>query len=130
MALPVSSQLRYWSISAVIFGLLLWFLGNTLLPFILGGAIAYCLDPVADRLQRFGLSRLASTTIITLVAMLAFVLSILLIAPLLVEQAFALFNTAPAITAEVWSFLTTHFPDLLDDNSTMRQSLTRLGETI
>jgi hypothetical protein len=40
MALPVSSQLRYWSISAVIFGLLLWFLGNTLLPFILGGAIA------------------------------------------------------------------------------------------
>ena len=130
MALPVSSQLRYWSISAVIFGLLLWFLGNILLPFILGGAIAYCLDPVADRLQRFGLSRLTSTTIITLVAMLAFVLAILLIAPLLMEQAFALFNTAPAITAEVWGFLTTHFPDLLDDSSTMRQSLTRLGETI
>ena len=130
MALPVSLQLRYWSISAVILGLLLWFLGNTLLPFILGGAVAYCLDPVADRLQRFGLSRLVSTTVITLVAMLAFVLAILLITPLLIEQSFALFNTAPAITAEVWSFLTTHFPDLLDDSSTMRRSLTSLGETI
>ena len=74
MALTVSSQLRYWGISAVIFCLILWFLGNTLLPFILGGAIAYCLDPVADRLQHLGLSRLLSTALITLVAMLAFFL--------------------------------------------------------
>ena len=130
MALTVSSQLRYWGISAVIFCLILWFLGNTLLPFILGGAIAYCLDPVADRLQHLGLSRLLSTALITLLAMLAFFLTILLVAPLLMGQAFALFNTAPAIVAELWSFLTTHFPDLLDDSSTMRQSLTRLGESI
>ena len=130
MALPVSSQLRYWGIAALIFGLLLWLLGDMLLPFILGGAIAYCLDPVADRLQRWGLSRLLSTAVITLVAMLAFVLAILLIVPLLVEQAIALFNTAPAISAKLWGFLTTRFPDLLDNSSSIRQSLTGLGETI
>ena len=130
MALPVSSQLRYWGIAALIFGLLLWLLGDMLLPFILGGAIAYCLDPVADRLQRWGLSRLLSTTVITLVAMLAFVLAILLIVPLLVEQAIALFNTAPAISAKLWDFLTTRFPDLLHNSSSIRQSLTGLGETI
>jgi predicted PurR-regulated permease PerM len=130
MALTVSSQLRYWGIAALIFGLLLWMLGDMLLPFILGGAVAYCLDPIADRLQRWGLSRLLSTSIITLVAMLAFVLAILLIVPLLVEQAIALFNIAPAISAKLWGFLTTRLPDLLDNSSSIRQSLTGLGETI
>ena len=130
MALTVSSQLRYWGIAALIFGLLLWLLGDMLLPFILGGAVAYCLDPIADRLQRWGLSRLVSTSIITLVAMLVFLLAILLIVPLLVEQAIALFNIAPAISAKLWGFLTTRLPDLLDNSSSIRQSLTGLGETI
>ena len=31
--------------------------GSTLLPFLLGAAIAYFLDPIADRLERLGLSR-------------------------------------------------------------------------
>ena len=130
MALTVSSQLRYWGIAALIFGLLLWLLGDMLLPFILGGAVAYCLDPIADRLQRWGLSRLVSTSIITLVAMLVFLLAILLIVPLLVEQAIALFNIAPAISTKLWGFLTTRLPDLLDNSSSIRQSLTGLGETI
>ena len=38
---------------------LLWQLGDVILPFVLGGAIAYCLDPIADRLERLGLSRVA-----------------------------------------------------------------------
>ena len=54
MALPVSLQLRYWGVAAAVLGLVLWFLGDTLLPFILGGAIAYLLDPIADRMERWG----------------------------------------------------------------------------
>ena len=130
MALPVSLQLRYWGISAVVFGLVLWFLGDMLLPFILGGAIAYLLDPIADRMERWGLSRLLATGVITLAAIFVFVFAMLLIVPLLVQQAISLFNTAPQIAADLWTFLTTRFPDLLDDNSTIRQSLTGLGETI
>ena len=61
MALPVRDQLKYWGIAAVVFLLLLWFLGDVMLPFLVGGAIAYFLDPVADRLQRAGLSRVAAT---------------------------------------------------------------------
>ncbi|MFB0940189.1 MAG: AI-2E family transporter, partial [Paracoccaceae bacterium] len=52
MGLPVSAQLKYWGIAtAVLFGAL-WFLGVILMPFLLGGAVAYFLDPVADRLER------------------------------------------------------------------------------
>jgi hypothetical protein len=57
MGLPVSAQLKYWGIAtAVLFGAL-WFLGDILMPFLLGGAVAYFLDPVAERLVRLGLSR-------------------------------------------------------------------------
>ena len=54
MALPVSLQLRYWGVAAVVLGLVLWLLDDTLLPFILGGAIAYLLDPIADRMRALG----------------------------------------------------------------------------
>jgi len=50
MALPVQDQAKYWGISAAVFFIILWFLGDVILPFVLGGAIAYCLDPIADRL--------------------------------------------------------------------------------
>ena len=52
MALPVEKQLRYWGIAAAVVLLVLWLLGNVLLPFVLGAAVAYLLDPIADRLER------------------------------------------------------------------------------
>ena len=55
MALPIRDQLKYWGIAAAVFMVALWFMGDVLLPFLLGGAIAYFLDPVADRLERLGL---------------------------------------------------------------------------
>ena len=51
MALPIEKQAKYWGIGAIILALMLWYLGNILLPFVLGAAIAYFLDPVADRLE-------------------------------------------------------------------------------
>ena len=50
MALPVRQQLLYWGIALAVLFVLLWALGHVILPFVVGGAIAYFLDPVADRL--------------------------------------------------------------------------------
>ena len=71
MALPVRAQLKYWGIAAIAFAVVLWFLGDVLLPFVLGGAIAYFLDPVADRLERAGMSRAMATGTITIMAVTA-----------------------------------------------------------
>ncbi|MEC8794746.1 MAG: AI-2E family transporter, partial [Pseudomonadota bacterium] len=46
MALPVKEQVKYWTVATVVFLGALWFLGGMLLPFVLGMAIAYVLDPV------------------------------------------------------------------------------------
>ena len=130
MALPVKDQIRYWGIATAAFLVILWFLGDVILPFVLGGAIAYFLDPVADRLERLGASRAVATTVITLSAVLVFVLMALLVVPLLVQQAVSLFETAPKLFQDLQAFLTVKFPSIVDQESVLRQSLISVGETI
>lgn len=130
MALPVRDQLRYWSIAAAVFFVVLWFLGNQLLPFVLGAAIAYFLDPVADRLERLGCSRALATAIITVSGILIFALMALLVIPTLIQQLVQFFDTAPQMAGELGTFLTGRFPQLLDETSTLRQSLDTLGQTV
>ncbi|QFT57243.1 AI-2 transport protein TqsA [Sulfitobacter sp. THAF37] len=130
MALPIRDQLKYWGIAAVVFMVTLWFLGQVLVPFLLGGAIAYFLDPVADRLERLGLSRALSTALITFIAILIFVIMALLVVPTLVNQTTSLVETAPRLFRDFTDAMTTRFPALLDEGSTLRSSLTSVGETI
>ncbi|AEI93194.1 MULTISPECIES: AI-2E family transporter [Roseobacter] len=130
MALPIRDQLKYWGIATAVLLVALMFLGDVLLPFVLGGAIAYFLDPVADRLERLGLSRVAATAIITLCGMMVFFIVALLVIPALVEQAVKLVNVAPEYARNITAFLTERFPTLLDEDSAMQRSLHSLGETI
>ncbi|MEO1556344.1 MAG: AI-2E family transporter [Pseudomonadota bacterium] len=130
MALPVRDQLKYWGIAAAVFFLLLFALGDQLLPFFLGAAIAYFLDPVADWLEAHGCSRAVATAIITVSAIIVFVLLVLLVIPNLVQQSVQLFNAAPQIARDAATFLNERFPSLLDENSTLHKSLSNLGQTI
>jgi predicted PurR-regulated permease PerM len=130
MALPTQVQFRYWGIAAAVFLLLLWFLGDVLLPFIVGGAIAYFLDPVADRLERMGLSRVLATTVISLLALLLVILLVLAVIPTLVNQLTALVNAAPDIAKRLQGFLLERFPELADNTSTIRQTLAEIGAAI
>ncbi|MDJ0823211.1 MAG: AI-2E family transporter [Paracoccaceae bacterium] len=130
MALPVRDQVKYWGVSLAIFVVVLWFLGDVLLPFVLGGAIAYCLDPVADRLEKMGLSRGAATATITIFSILAFVVVFLAIIPALVQQTLQLFNLAPQLFRDLQSFLNERFPNILVEGSAVRETLVSLGDTI
>ncbi len=130
MALPLREQAKYWGIALAIFFVLLWFLGGVLLPFLVGGALAYFLDPVADRLQKLGLSRVTATSLITLVAVLAVVLLVLAVIPTLIKQTTALVNAAPEIAHRLQMFLVEKFPDLTDSTSTIRQTLAEIGAAI
>ncbi len=123
MALPIRQQATYWGIAAGVFFVALWGLGNVILPFLVGGAIAYFMDPVADRLERAGLSRTAATSVISVVALLIFVLLSLLIVPMLVRQLVGLVNAAPTIFNELQGFLTANFPSLMDQESVIRDTL-------
>ncbi|WP_170595988.1 AI-2E family transporter [Ruegeria arenilitoris] len=130
MALPVRDQFRYWGIAAAIFILLLWLLGDVLLPFVIGGAVAYFLDPVADRLENMGLSRAAATAIITVFSILAFALMILMVVPALITQLIDLVDVLPSLFQEMRAFVERQFPSLLDRESNTHQFLLSMGDTL
>lgn len=130
MGLSINLQARYWGIATVVFLLVLWMLGNVFLPFLVGGAIAYFLDPVADRLEVAGLSRVAATSAISVVAVVVFVLAALLIIPTLIQQGVALVDSVPRIFNQLQAFLTERFPDLVNADSPIRQTLATLGAKI
>jgi predicted PurR-regulated permease PerM len=130
MALPIKDQLKYWGAALALFFLTLWFLGSVMLPFLVGGALAYFLDPVADRLQRLGLSRIAATSVITLAGVLVVVLLVLAVIPTLIQQTTALVNSAPEIAQRLQAFLTERFPQLTDETSGIRQTLAQMGAAV
>ncbi|MFC7705321.1 AI-2E family transporter [Plastorhodobacter daqingensis] len=130
MGLPVKTQLRYWGIAAAVLFVMLWAMGHVLLPFVVAAAVAYLLDPIADRLERLGLSRMWAVILITMMAALAFVALLLLLVPILIQQGTQLINTAPEIFSQFLNFLSSRFPDLVDEDSVLRDTLNNLGEMI
>ena len=40
MALPIQQQAKYWGIALAVLFAALWFLGDVILPFLVGGALA------------------------------------------------------------------------------------------
>ncbi|SIS68112.1 AI-2E family transporter [Phaeovulum vinaykumarii] len=129
MALPVRSQLIYWTAALAVLMLVLWGLGTVITPFLVGGAIAYFLDPVADRLERLGLSRPAATATIASLGVLVLTLAALLVLPMLVRQAVQLVSTAPEIVAQLHDWLITRFPGVLEDGGVLRRALSAVAET-
>lgn len=130
MSYPVRDQLKYWGIAALVFFVVLWALGDVLLPFVVGSTIAYFIDPMADRLERAGLSRIAATTVITFLAIFVFAIVVLLVVPTLVSQTIGLIEVMPQLTRDLQAFLIKSFPSLLDESSTLRKTLISIGETI
>ncbi|MGQ0610829.1 MAG: AI-2E family transporter [Paracoccaceae bacterium] len=130
MALPLRDQARYWGIALVAFFVVLWALGAVILPFVVGGALAYFLDPVADRLERAGLSRVMATSVISLGALMAAVLLVLAIIPTLITQTSALVDAAPEIMGRLQAAMIQTFPEIGDETSIVRQTLADLGAAI
>lgn len=130
MALPIQSQLRIWGIAVVVLVGVLYLLGNVILPFVLAGAVAYVLDPIADWLQRRGFSRMWATITITFLAVVMFVIVTFLVIPTLVRQTIELFQALPQFVQQFEDGLTERFPELLNPESQMRRSLNALGDTL
>ena len=70
-------------------------LRGILLPFLVGMAMAYLLDPAADRLQRWGLGRTLATLVITASFTIVLLAALLLVLPPLAGQAAELASNLP-----------------------------------
>lgn len=105
-------KLLIWAVVLAASVLIIYTLSSVLFPFIAGMAIAYLLDPVADRLEERGVGRGWATAII-LGAFIAIVgVVILLLAPVLYEQAVGLAAQLPEIVDQLTAFLKSKISEL------------------
>lgn len=79
-------QVIFWLLVLFAFIAFLYLFSSILLPFIAGMAVAYFLDPVADRLERLGLSRLMATIVILIAFVVVFALALMILIPVLINQ--------------------------------------------
>lgn len=96
-------QAAFWLGALVILLLFLWVFSGILLPFIMGMALAYLLDPLADRLEQGGMSRFWATIAIVVLSVLVFTLVALIVIPLLVSQLSDFVEDLPTYAAELQS---------------------------
>lgn len=89
------NHLRFWLIGLGLAVLVLWLLSGMLLPFVVGLAVAYLLDPVVDRFERAGAPRWLATSLVLLCFVLLLVLFGLLLVPLIQSQVSHMLEVLP-----------------------------------
>ncbi len=128
MSFSVRQQLFFWGILLIVSIILLSFIGNILLPFVAGTALAYLLDPLADRLQRVGFNRLWAVIFISFIFILVFAPLAVFIFANLVDQLTKLISAAPAISEKLTKALDGTLPSKLSETFNLDQSNLPVGE--
>jgi len=101
----VGRHFAFWLAALVVFIVLLWLLSPILLPFVVGMALAYLLDPLANRLERLGASRTVAALAILGFFVLAFVLLLLIVAPVMASQLNSFLNNLPGYAQRLQAFV-------------------------
>lgn len=124
-------QIAFWVAVLVLTAGFLMLFRDILLPFVSGMALAYFLDPVADWFERRGLSRLMATVVILVLFIVLFSLSLMIIIPLLAQQAADFIARLPGYVTLLQHMITdanSHLiPDLLRDQlGTIKENFAKI----
>lgn len=93
--LKPTTHLIFWTAAGLVFLLVVFYLRSALLPFVLGAAVAYLLNPSVTKLGRYGLSRGPAALLILGGFMLAVLALSALILPILIREIAELARNAP-----------------------------------
>jgi len=99
--MTVQRQIGFWIAALAATVLLLFALRGILLPFVAGFALAYLLDPLADKLQRIGLGRLGASLLILVLFVLIFIVTLVILVPFAAQQVGAFVERLPAYVARL-----------------------------
>jgi len=101
MTIRIEWQIGFWIGAFLLLVLLLWLFSGVLLPFAAGGALGYLLNPVVDRLERVGFSRLGATLFTMACLVLVLGLIFVLIVPVLWRQLASFIEAMPAYAVKL-----------------------------
>ncbi|MGG7567215.1 AI-2E family transporter [Rhodovulum sp. DZ06] len=130
MTMSVGEQVRWWSVGFAVFIAFLWVFSNVLTPFLAGAAMAYFLDPLADRLEAKGLSRALATVIISTVAFGGVSALLIMIVPEAFAQLRDLIEALPGYAQAVREFVFERYPHLFEEGSAFDTAAQAIKENI
>ena len=123
----IRRQLVFWLLAAVVFIAFVYVFSSILLPFVAGMVLAYFLDPVADWLERLGLSRTAATLVILFAFIVGFTLVLMILIPVVATQLADLIGRMPDYIARLQDFVTSIDESWLERVSGMDMESLRSG---
>ncbi len=91
----------FWPFAAFLFFGALWVLKAMLLPFVIGLAVAYLLDPLADKIEKMGLNRTLSTIAVLSCFGAVFVAVVAFSYPVLQEQLLEFVHALPVYIQKI-----------------------------
>ncbi len=104
-AASLRSQIYFWMVMLIATLSFIWLFSDILLPFLAGMALAYFLDPVADRLEEIGASRIVATSIILFFFVLFFVAFLMVLVPVLADQISNFLKRLPDLVSQLQSLI-------------------------
>lgn len=104
--MTLRQQMVFWAASVAVLAFVLWLLHQILLPFVVGLAIAYLLDPLANRIEQLGVKRVFAALLIVGLFVLGLVLLAILMVPILGNQLNALILKLPDYVARLQALVT------------------------
>lgn len=88
-------QALFWLTVGLVFLFAILLLQKILLPFVAGLVLAYALDPLVDRLEKWGLGRLLASSLVVSLLLVILVLVLVFLVPLLLTQAQQFISSVP-----------------------------------
>ncbi len=110
--MSLKNQLKIWALFALGVILLLYLFKSILLPFVVGMVLAYLLDPVADRLEKWKFNRFWATSSVIFIFLLFFVGAFFLLIPLLVQQSIGLAEKLPSYFSQLQALVNQYLPNI------------------
>jgi len=111
-AMTMQKQILIWSALLGFSFFILWVFRGILLPFVVGMALAYLLDPVADLLEKIKFSRFWATCVVMTLMMAIIISAFFLLVPAIVQQGVGLAQGLPEYVNILQTFATERAPEL------------------
>jgi predicted PurR-regulated permease PerM len=110
--MTLRNQVLIWIAFLVVLVLLLWLFRGILLPFVVGAALAYLLNPLVNQLQRWHFSRGWATAVVLLSVITIFVGLFFIFVPLVGQQIIGLLQRLPGYVSDLQGLITEWSPSI------------------
>jgi predicted PurR-regulated permease PerM len=110
--MTLRNQVLIWVTFLVVLVLLLWLFRGILLPFVVGAALAYLLNPLVNQLQKWKFSRGWATTVVLLSVITIIISLFFMFVPLIGQQIVGLIQRLPGYVSDLQGLIAQWSPEI------------------